>query len=156
MGGTLTWSRAERLDPSTHFGAGTDRIGTLETARCWVLRDRSTSTDGTGPRILMVSAAAGATGYRPYVENYTVDASILEIHRKVCFTNDDQDRSAALLEACELRTTIIGQSPSFGMAIDSNSCVINFLRADGGCLGIWSRRRTYESAISLGELITEL
>ena len=33
---------------------------------------------------------------------------------------------------------------------------INLLRADGGCLGIWSRRRTYESAISLGELITEL
>jgi hypothetical protein len=36
------------------------------------------------------------------------------------------------------------------------SCDINFLRADGGCLGIWSRRRTYKSAISLGELIIEL
>jgi len=32
---------------------------------------------------------------------------------------------------------------------------INLLRADGGCLGIWSRRRTYEPAISLGELVTE-
>jgi hypothetical protein len=51
---------------------------------------------------------------------------------------------------------IIGLSPVFGLAIDSNSCDINFLRADGGCLGIWSRRRTYKSAISLGELIIEL
>ena len=35
-------------------------------------------------------------------------------------------------------------------------CDFKFLRANGGCLGIWSRRRTYESAISLGELINEL
>jgi hypothetical protein len=34
--------------------------------------------------------------------------------------------------------------------------VVKFLRAHGGCLGIRSRRRTWESAISLGELITEL
>ena len=35
-------------------------------------------------------------------------------------------------------------------------CDFKFLRANGGCLGIWSRRRTYKSAISLGELIIEL
>ena len=29
------------------------------------------------------------TGYRPYFENYTVDASILDIDRKICITNDD-------------------------------------------------------------------
>jgi len=34
--------------------------------------------------------------------------------------------------------------------------VIKFLSANGECLGIWSRRRTYKSAISLGELIIEL
>ena len=33
--------------------------------------------------------------------------------------------------------------------------VCKFLRAHGGCLGIGSRRRTWESAISLVELITE-
>jgi hypothetical protein len=33
---------------------------------------------------------------------------------------------------------------------------VKFLRANGECLGIWSRRRTYKSAISLGELIIEL
>lgn len=32
--------------------------------------------------------------------------------------------------------------------------VCKFLRAHGGCLGIGSRRRTWESAISLVELIT--
>jgi hypothetical protein len=33
----------------------------------------------------------------------------------------------------------------FGTAIneiDSNSCDFKILRANGGCLGIWSRRRT--------------
>lgn len=33
-------------------------------------------------------------------------------------------------------------------------CVCKFLRAHGGCLGIGSRRRTWESAISLVESIT--
>ncbi len=32
--------------------------------------------------------------------------------------------------------------------------VVKFLRAHGGCLGIGSRRRTWESAISLEESIT--
>ena len=32
--------------------------------------------------------------------------------------------------------------------------VVKFLRAHGGCLGIGSRRRTWESAISLVESIT--
>ena len=75
---------------------------------------------------------ARRTGYRPYFENYTVDASILDTHESVCHK---QIRALS--------------SPGY-------SCDINFLRADGGCLGIWSRRRTYKSAISLGELIIEL
>ena len=73
------------------------------------------------------------TGYRPYFENYTVDASILDMNLRVHITN--------------------WSSRFLGWIY---SCDINFLRADGGCLGIWSRRRTYKSAISLGELINEL
>ena len=34
--------------------------------------------------------------------------------------------------------------------------VVKLVRAFGGCLGIRSRRRTWEPAISLGELVTEL
>ena len=36
------------------------------------------------------------------------------------------------------------------------ACVFKFLRAHGGCLGTRNRRRTWESAICLGESITRL
>ncbi len=52
-------------------------------------------------------------GYRPYFENYTVDASIFKESERQVF-----------------------QKGSVG------SCDFKSLRADGGCLGIWSRRRT--------------
>ena len=35
-------------------------------------------------------------------------------------------------------------------------CVVKLVRADGGCLGTRGRGRTWEAAIGLGELSTEL
>ena len=60
-----------------------ERIGRGNTrhARCWVLRDRA------GDREVVVIPTSGlrlsrpaavAAEYRPYFENYTVDASILD------------------------------------------------------------------------------
>src|SRR3954451_6383601 len=40
--------------------------------------------------------------------------------------------------------------------VDASIFVAKLLRAHGGCLGTRSRRRTWEAAISLGELPTEL
>ncbi len=60
-------------------------------AGCWVLRDRvllllfgvGVVADSLGP--FFVSPWWGCVeGYRPYFENYTVDASILKTHF-VCF-----------------------------------------------------------------------
>ena len=92
----------------------------------------------------MVSYRVGEE-YRPYFENYTVDASILKMRTRwiPAFGLDDG-----------LFVSQIIQTPPGDVL--GYSCDINFLRADGGCLGIWSRRRTYKSAISLGELIIEL
>ena len=55
-------------------------------ARCWVLRDRAGASVGrhtvlTGPLDLVVAGfRACRTGYRPYFENYTVDASIFRFN----------------------------------------------------------------------------
>ena len=48
-------------------------------ARCWVLRDRVRfgAADPLGPSFMSVSRLRG--GYRPYFENYTVDASIFKM-----------------------------------------------------------------------------
>ena len=40
--------------------------------------------------------------------------------------------------------------------VDASIFVVKLLRAYGGCLGTRSRRRTWEAAIGLGELSTEL
>ena len=51
-------------------------------ARCWVLRDRNRgpSDSGTVPLGLFSFPLLGLReGYRPYFENYTVDASIFSI-----------------------------------------------------------------------------
>ena len=40
--------------------------------------------------------------------------------------------------------------------VDASIFVAKLVRAHGGCLGIRSRGRTWEAAISLGELSTEL
>jgi hypothetical protein len=83
--------------------------------------------------------------YRPYFENYTVDASILKM----------QTKWDARFRVCGTDCLCHKLSGTLSW-VSGYSCDINFLRADGGCLGIWSRRRTYKSAISLGELIIEL
>jgi len=48
-------------------------------ARCWVLRDRTllfgVVCNSLG-LILLPALVGGGVGYRPYFENYTVDASI--------------------------------------------------------------------------------
>ena len=99
-----------------------------------------------------LTLVGGDGGYRPYFENYTVDASILDSTERSNHINNDDSLTAFML-----LKKFIGQSQHCCVAIDSlYSCDINFLRANGGCLGIWSRRRTYKSAISLGELIIEL
>jgi len=62
---------------------GKERIGSGNSvhARCWVLRDRAgriavVTTSGLEPRS---SRASNGYEYRPSFENYTVDASILEL-----------------------------------------------------------------------------
>ena len=77
-----------------------------------------------------LSGWGGGEGYRPYFENYTVDASILQL----IF-----DRLHKMI------LKIISQFHARlrpGVDSDSNSCDFKSLRANGGCLGIWSRRRT--------------
>ena len=128
---------------------GVDRGGHL-LAHCWVLRqqdlilqrcERGTWLVSSCSRILRGIAlwcgVEGVTGL--LFENYIVDASIL----KQFFDEP-------------------GLASPFGAGLFHGSLeklylifVVKFLRAHGGCLGIRSRRRTWESAISLGELITE-
>jgi len=52
----------------------------LAGARCWVLRDRSFGSFGVGDRFLglVLVVVWPRCGFRPYFENYTVDASILD------------------------------------------------------------------------------
>ena len=83
-------------------------------------------------------------GYRPYFENYTVDASILDS----CDDPRDLSRGELCVSSYEVLANLFAGSLC--------NFVIKFLSANGECLGIWSRRRTYKSAISLGELIIEL
>ena len=56
-------------------------VGVVACARCWVLRDRIFSASveegrTSGPLLLDINGQG--EGYRPYFENYTVDASILD------------------------------------------------------------------------------
>lgn len=141
MGGTLTLWPGKKLASQYVPLAGLERMLASSLVFCTLLGPEGPGRRfrvPAGPLDLVVPGFAGCTGYRPYFENYTVDASILD--------TDD-----ALFEAYWLCHKQIRALSSPGY-----SCDINFLRADGGCLGIWSRRRTYKSAISLGELIIEL
>ncbi len=98
----------------------------------------------------LLTFVGGGGGYRPYFENYTVDASILDSTERSDHINNNNWLPFMVVSSLVNLST-------FGVAIDSYThVIINFLRANGGCLGIWSRRRTYKSAISLGELIIEL
>ena len=94
--------------------------------------------------LVVFGRLVGCTGYRPYFENYTVDASILDS----CDDPRDLFRGESCVSSYEVLANLFaGALCNF---------VIKFLSANGECLGIWSRRRTYKSAISLGELIIEL
>ena len=102
---------------------------------------------------LVVSSFWAVCGrYRPYFENYTVDASILKMHTMLILRGWQGLR--VLLDLAGEAGVCHKLSGTLSW-VSGYSCDINFLRADGGCLGIWSRRRTYKSAISLGELIIE-
>jgi len=63
-------------------GAGWGRVARV---RCWVLRDREPSpvagrVAGGGVSCgAMIAGVGRGGGFRPYVENYTVDASIFEL-----------------------------------------------------------------------------
>ena len=53
-------------------------------ARCWVLRDRNDDERKFVVDLFLLdfslwASLAGGEGYRPYFENYTVDASILNL-----------------------------------------------------------------------------
>lgn len=104
---------AQLTSVSTHFGAGTWGLGSGAAARCWVLRDRVFGSSPSGLALVFLPVGGLRGGYRPYFENYTVDASIFK----------DSERQ-------------VFQKGSVG------SCDFKSLRAVGGCLGIWSRRRT--------------
>jgi len=66
---------------STPLAVGTGRVTGVAPARCWVLRDRMLWPSGCGSvplGLLSSPRGGGGEGYRPYFENYTVDASILQ------------------------------------------------------------------------------
>jgi hypothetical protein len=82
MGGTF--DGVSGIESSGEYGLRVGKLGVIESAhaRCWVLRDRMRFIFGweqTNLRTLLLPAGAGAGRYRPYFENYTVDASIFEM-----------------------------------------------------------------------------
>ena len=86
----VTYDEVSSVDRSAEYGlSGSGTVGRDGSAhaRCWVLRDRvllllfgvGVVADSLGP--FFVSPWWGCVeGYRPYFENYTVDASILKTH----------------------------------------------------------------------------
>ena len=105
--------------------------------------------------------ACGSGEYRPYVENYTVDASIFLVE------NITTSVVVCSIEENNVRHRIMnryGPSGSSGSDVGGNHWssplqevpsghrvwwvrfilmyVVKFERANGGCLGNWSRRRT--------------
>ena len=112
MGGTLTlWPGAD-LGSQYVFGVvyntgRLERIRMTHLAFCTLLGPEGPGLareSGNGPLDLVVTATAlfrrvgRRTGYRPYFENYTVDASILERSLRAFFSNDDQ---GAALRSCD-------------------------------------------------------
>lgn len=132
MGGTLTVQLGVMLPTSVRSACrvGTGRGGAagwctllgpegpgfLLTRECWWGLGLTGPSLGQGEPTVVV----GECWCRSYVENYTVDASIFEI------TRDDD----------HLRVVVVDESIAILIF------VVKFLRANGGCLGIWSRRRT--------------
>lgn len=92
-------------------------------ARCWVLRDRAGlrgSFGTSGPRHV-TPWWAGREGYRPYFENYTVDASILdsELCRLRRAESGSQQRFTC---AFGCTRSLVNLRSSSVAAIDSYSC----------------------------------
>jgi hypothetical protein len=79
-------------------------------------------------------------GYRPYFENYTVDASILNLSSGILgFWGQITKIKVACRPFGVGVLLIIGQflfRIFSGTLIDSNSCDFKFLRANGECLGM--------------------
>jgi hypothetical protein len=89
MGGTLTLMRigSIRYEYAFSFGGRKESTGRhgSHVARCWVLRDRNGTRKCPGLNLWTFSCSADTFGgrqggYRPYFENYTVDASILDLN----------------------------------------------------------------------------
>ena len=75
MGGTSIWMSRLGPHPSTAgLPEWNGRENNTHQARCWVLRERLRRTFGPGPHL---SSHDVRRGHRPYLENCTVDASIL-------------------------------------------------------------------------------
>ncbi len=122
------------------------RVGCV--ARCWVLRDRTTpgfwfGGDGffrpSRSRWLMIR---WVWGFWPSVENYIVDASILDSGLRSWITIGESHWMTSFGVLFGVFTGQFLSALRCRRRIRSNSCDFKFLRANGGCLGIWSRRRT--------------
>ena len=92
MGGTSIWMSS--LDTSSKYSrlvrSGTDRWNDIHQARCWVLRERLRRTSDRGP----VAAFHGERqDTRPYLENCTVDASILLVFGPALISARSKDRT---------------------------------------------------------------
>ena len=84
MGGTFDMALVESSGFSTPLAVGTDWGMSRGPARCWVLRDLMRFDLRVGSIWLLwafrcFSLVGSDEGYRPYFENYTVDASIFEM-----------------------------------------------------------------------------
>lgn len=118
--------------------SGWERVGAVEVGTCTLLGPegpgRLPSGGGVEPLDPFLAPGCVGEGYRPYFENYTVDASILDSRLRSWITKVRRGR----LRVCPANHWIC----NFSSCSFLNSCDFKFLRANGGCLGIWSRRRT--------------
>ena len=88
MGGTLNWVQVEFVSCQYSLRVGNARYGGwLAHARCWVLRDRAGCLRVVRVDLLDPFSMPGCVGegYRPYFENYTVDASIFRFNTFGCW-----------------------------------------------------------------------
>ena len=84
MGGTFDMASRSDLGTSTPLAVGRFWVRGPVSARCWVLRDRMRFDLRVGSIWLLwafrcFSVVGSDEGHRPYFENYTVDASILQL-----------------------------------------------------------------------------
>ena len=82
--------------------------------------------------VCALASLAGVEGYRPYFENYTVDASILNL----CPSGSNYKDQNMCLRVCVRSLVNFCRGFVSVAPIDSNSCDFKFLRANGECLGM--------------------